>query len=44
MRDRHDALKNDVAAVERVLADGALKANAVAQKKMAQVRSAIGVR
>jgi tryptophanyl-tRNA synthetase len=44
MRERHDALKEDATSVERVLAEGAAKANAVAEGKIAAVRSAVGVR
>jgi tryptophanyl-tRNA synthetase len=44
MRERHDALVNNPAALERILRAGAEKARALAKPFMAELRDAVGLR
>jgi tryptophanyl-tRNA synthetase len=44
MRERHDALINNPAQLEKILRDGAEKARAIATPFMAQLRHAVGLR
>jgi tryptophanyl-tRNA synthetase len=44
MRERYLALRADEAALDRVLADGAERARAIAGRTMARVRTAVGIR
>ena len=43
-RQKRDELQNDIGYVEKVLADGAQRASAVAKRTMERVRKAVGLR
>ena len=44
MRERHDALIRNPVELEKILADGAVRARAIATPFMAQLREAVGLR